>query len=294
MKISPMPSTANTVQTPQGSPDLLRSIKMNTNATPQHYDPGMPQETGVAQLGGTPDNGDKSDSVTDETKPISPQFARLAKERRALQVKERELKAREEALSSGAQSSEGIQVARLKAEPLKVLLENGVTYEDLSQAILQGQGNPDLIEVQNKLKALEEGVDKRFQDNASQQEQAVLAEMKREATKLAAAGEDFALIREMGRIDDVTSLIEKTYRQTGEVLDVTEAMGLVEEELLKDAERIGALDKIRAKVNPQPQYAPQPQRQQQPAMRTLTNRDTAAPVLDRKQRAIAAFYGRSQ
>lgn len=294
MKISPMPSTANTAPDANGRPDMLRSIRMNTNRTPQSFDPGSvpapPAQTPIAQSGATSDNEGKLDPATDETKPISPQFARLAKERRALQVKERELKAREEALTAGSSNQNAVEIARLKADPLNVLLENGVTFEQLSEAILQGQANPEVVALKNQLKALEEGVDKKFEANANQQKQAALAQMKREATQLAATGDEYALVREMGHIDDVMSLIEQTYDETGEVMKVAEAMGLVEAELLKDAERLASLEKLKPKFQP----PPPPMQRQQPPMRTLTNRDTAAPVLDKKQRAIAAFHGRLQ
>lgn len=290
MKITPMPSTANTAPTPQGGPELLRSIKMTTNATPGSFDPSF--DSPVAENANPPDNDDKLNQVNDETKPISPQFARLAKERRALQVKERELKAREEALAQNPQQGDSIQLARLKAEPLKVLLENGVTYDDLTQALLGNQANPDVIALKNELNELKQGVDKKFEDNASQQKQAALAEMKREATRLASNGEDYALTREMGRVPDVMTLIERTYDETGEILSVPEAMGLVEAELEKEAERIAKLQKIQSKFAPQQQPQPQPARQ--PVMRTLANSHTASAPMTAKQRAIAAFHGRLQ
>ncbi len=285
MKISNVPSTANTAPTQQGGLENMRSLTMRTNHTPGIY--GQDPQSVVAQNAPDPDNDSKLNPATEDTQPISPQFARLAKERRALQVKERELKAREEAMATTSQGSDAIPLARLKAEPLKVLLESGVTYDELTQAILNGQGNSEVAELKTKLGALEQGIDDRFKKTATDQEQAVLAEMGREAKQLAATGEDFALTREMGRIPDVVSLIEKTYRESGEVLDVREAMELVEAELLKDAERIAGFEKVRQKYMPQMP----PQQQRQTGMRTLTNRDTASVPMTAKQRALAAFNG---
>lgn len=279
MIINPLPATANIAPKAEGSFDTLRSIKMRTLATPSG---GMP----VAENQETGDNKDKLPSDVEDTQPISPQFARLAKERRALQVKERELKAREEALAS--KPAEGqIPLARLKQEPLKVLLESGVTYDQLTEALLNNQTNPEFNALRAEVEALKEGVDTKFKDNATQQKQQVLAEMKREATQLVAQGDDYAFVREMGKIPEVMSLIERTYDDSGEVLDVTEALALIETELAKEVEKITSLGKVREKFMPQPQ----PMQQRQQGMRTLTNRDTASPPMSPKQRAMAAFYG---
>lgn len=278
MIISPMPSNANVAPGAKGAFDTLRSIKMRTQQEPSG---GMP----VAENEETGDNNGKLVSDVEETQPISPQFARLAKERRALQVKERELKAREEAMKAQPQDG-GITLARLKQEPLKVLLENGVTYDQLTDELLKNQGNPEVSALKSEIEALKEGVDNRFKESATQQEQQVLAEMKREASQLMAQGETYALVREMGQLPNVMTLIERTYRESGEVLDVSEALGLVEAELEKDAEKIASLSKVREKYMPQPQMM-----QQRQGMRTLTNRDTASVPMSPKQRAMAAFHG---
>ncbi len=289
MKISPVASAANTVA---GSPDpqvakvqSVRSLRMNTNATP-----GLREAPPAEQLT-IPDNAEAEGDV-EATQPLSPQLAALAKQRRALQVKERELADREKALSSQpANQAGGIDLARLKSEPLSVLLEAGVTYDQLTQAILadQNSGGHELQALKAEIAALKEGVDKRFTDKTTQEEQAVLAEMRKVATTLAAEGEAFELVRETGSIPQVMQLIEKTYRETGEVLDVTEAMQLVEDELIGESLKLAALKKVQGRLQPEQSVAPLTQ--SRPTMRTLTNRDTAAPAMDRKQRARLAFAG---
>lgn len=281
MKITAVPSFANSISPAPGAPPELRSIKMVTNATPE-----QPLAQPPAQELSIPDNS-KTDAVTEDTKPISPQYAELAKRRRALQIKERELATREKALAEKSQGSDSIPLARLKSEPLSVLLESGVTYDQLTQAILANQGNPEIAALKAEVQALKEGVDKRFTDNVTQQEQAVLAEMRKEATGLVATGEEYALVRETGRIPDVMRLIEETYRESGQVLGVKEALQAIETELFKDAEKIASLEKIRNKyIASPPQQLSRPQ-----GMRTLTNKDTASIPLSPKQRALAAFNG---
>ncbi len=282
MKIAPVPAMTAAVDPQAPRPQSVRSMRMNTNATP-----------GLTPVPAEPlaisDTVDPTEPAVEATEPLSPQFAALAKQRRALQVKERELADREKAISAQSSNQEGvIDLARLKSEPLSVMLEAGVTYEQLTKAILDQQDGGELQALKAKIAALEEGVDKKFADNASQAEQQVLAEMEKEATKLAAEGETFELVRETGSIPEVMKLIERTYRETGEVLDVSEAMQLVEDELITESLKLAALKKVQGRLQPEPAPAPQPQQRQ---MRTLTNRDTAVAPLSRKERALLAFSG---
>ena len=111
--------------------------------------------------------------------------------------------------------------------------------------------------------------------------------MGREAESLAKQGDTFELVRETGSVKDVMRLIHETYKQTGEVLDVNEAMQLVEDELFKDMSKIANTNKIKsALIPPQAQLAPK-----QTGIRTLTNRDSAPMTLGRRERAIMAMQG---
>lgn len=286
MKISPVSSGVPPSMDIQGNPapsrvDSVRTLKMKVNATPLTGDPGAdPQMRPIS------DNNETSATV-EATQPLSPQIALLAKQRRALQVRQRELEAREKALQSRSTENPTIDLARLKSEPLSVLLENGVTYDQLTESLLANQGNREFNDLKAELKALREGVDQKFTEKDAQAEQQVYAEMRREADQLTSS-EDFELIRETRSVPTVMKLIERTYKESGEVLDVSEAMKLVEDELFKDVEKLTRLKKIQGQ-NPMAQQM-QPQ-QRQTGMRTLTNRDTASVPMSAKQRALAAFYG---
>ncbi len=257
---------------------------MNTNATPGYVpeDPSLP----------IPDTEEPTEPADEATKPLSPQFAALAKQRRALQVKERELLDREKALTAQVPAQgTSVDLARLKSEPLSVLLEAGVTYEQLTEAILANQ-NGDSSQIRNleaKIAALESGFDKKLTDRDSQQEQQVLAEMQREATSLVAEGDTFEMVRETRSVPDVMKLIERTYRDTGEVLDVREALQLVEDELLEESLKLARFQKVQSKLAPPAPPPPPPNQHRQ--MRTLTNRDTASVPMSAKARALAAFNG---
>lgn len=284
MKISPLPSVVAPTINPQGNPvpskvDSVRSMRMNTNSTPLANQ--MQQSI--------PPISDFNEPVVEVTQPLSPQLALLARQKRALQVKEREIATREKALLSSSTGTSAIDVARLKSEPLSVLLENGVTYDQLTEAIMADQSNSKFTSLESKIQALEKGIEQKFADNATQAEKQVLAEMRREADQLVKT-DDYELVRETRNVPQVMTLIERTYRETGEVLDVSEALRLVEDELFKDAQRIAKLKKMQVQMQGQmaPQFQPQ---QRQQGMRTLTNRDTASVPLSAKARAMAAFYG---
>jgi hypothetical protein len=256
---------------------------MATQATPGRIEtpPADPTLT-------IPANNEEPKPVTEATEPLSPQMAALAKQRRALQVKEREIAEREKALSASTTQADVVTKAQLKSDPLSVLLDSGVTYEQLTEAVLARQDDTPIRSLEAKIKALEEGLDKKLSDRDAQTEQQVLAEMQKDATRLAAEGDEFELIRETRSIPVVMELIKQTYHKTGEVLDVTAAMKLVEDELVNDSLKVASYKKVQSQLAPAP--IPQPQ-QQQRQMRTLTNRDTASIPLSPKQRALAAFNG---
>lgn len=271
-------------------PPNLRSMRMNTQATPGHVDqpiPTSPPGPDAAPL----TISDPSDQASGDeaTKPLSPQYAALARERRALQVKEREIAAREQALS-GKQPAGSVPIEEFKSNPLKVMLDHGVTYEQLTQAILADQSNPEISALQKKVDTLETGFDKKLQDREAQAEQQVLTEMRREATQLATTP-DFELVAAERAVPTVMQLIEKTYRKTGEVLDVKEAMQLVEDELLATYTKAAQFKKVQERLAPPPAPPAQPKPWNGQQMRTLTNRDTATAPMSAKARALAAFQG---
>ena len=258
----------------------VRKITMPTNATTSSPDPRS----------ATNDSSEpQADGAQGETKPLSPQLAALAKQKRLLQVKERELAEREKALSSTpAKNADWINPADLKSKPLSVLLSHGVTYEQLTEAILSDQHNtnPDIQAMRDEIKSLKEEMTNTFTTRDTQAEQQVLAEMKREAEVLTQTGDDFELVRETGSIPDVMRLIEQTYRSTGEVLDVREALALVEKELVEESLKIARIKKVQSQLQPPVVTQGKPNQ-----MRTLTNKDGASPPIDRKARALAAFIG---
>lgn len=283
MKITPLPSAANTILNNGGVE--IRSMKIATNATPPGHEAVQAQ---VEDLPRPLTNNDEkiNKEVEEATQPLSPQYAALARQRRAIQ---QEKQALDRAKAEWAtKSKDVVDLATLKSKPLSVLLENGVTYDQLTQEILANQGGSEIQALKAEIKALNEGVDRKFSERDAQQEQQVLADMRREAVLLAKQGDTFELVRETKSIPDVMRLIERTYRETGEVLDVSDALELVESELVKESLKLAKFKKVQGQLSPQPIQQPQPPQRQ---MRTLTNKDTASAPMSARARALAAFYG---
>ncbi len=284
MKISPVSTSLSPgIDSQAARIESIRSLKMATNATPEQPQiPAQEVETPVDIV-----DNDKSNAVVEATEPLSPQFAALAKQRRALQQERRAFEDQKKAQEAASQGSDVVTKANLKSQPLKTLLDAGVTYDQLTEEILANQDDSKFNSIEAKIAAIEQGVDKKLLDRDAQAEQQVLAEMKREAESMIAGNDDFELVRETNSVPDVMKLIERTYRESGEVLDVSEALKLVEEELFKRNQKLIGLKKFQGLIKPS-----EPVAQQRPqGMRTLTNRDTASPPMTAKQRALAAFAG---
>lgn len=278
MKITPVASAPNAV------PEQMRTMTAITQATPLQSlgNQAQPPEMNIQSVS-------RADAVTEETKPISPQFAELARARRALQKERRALQEEKKVLEGQKQGSDAVPLSRLKSEPLKVLLESGVTYDQLTQAILANQSNPEIFSLKAEVQALKEGFDKKLEERSQQERKQYLSARHKEALAIAAEGDDFALVRASGRIPDAIRLLERVYDESGELLPVKDALSLIEAELFKDAEKIIGIEKLQSKLTPPSSPAVQ---QRSQGMRTLTNKDTAQVPMSRKEKAIAAFYRR--
>lgn len=268
-------------------------IKMNVNRStmlPIEQENAAPLEetdgvAGVVPAVVVPDNDVQAKSPTGVTGTISPELAELAKQKRAVQL-EREQLAKEREMPQG--TPEGfISLKDLQANALSVLQKNGITYEQLTNEILGTQSaQPDLGKFKEDLLKT---IDEKLAGKDSAQEEAVYSYMKQEVDKMSNL-QPYRFIRENKGQDKVMDLIKRSWKEKGEILTEEEAMNLIESEFREDARRyaklIGELEKPAA-----PAEVPPNETETRTQAKTLTNKDSARPVMGRRQRAIAAALG---
>lgn len=264
----------------------------------------------------------------EETKPeedpvLSKQFAQLARQEKALRAKqmqqdqvfkqkEADLKAREDALASkDAQYQSGyLSKDSIKANPLLALTQANVSYDDLTQQILNQQAldprvEATISELKAEIKALKDGEAsnrKLAQENETKQYDNAVNQIRVDVKRLVEKNpEEYETIAKTGSIEDVVDLIKETYKKDGVLLTNEEAAQEVENYLIEETVKLHNINKIKSRiqkaqtvktpVTEKKQVTEEPKQQQQPTMKTLTNAASASRPLSARERAIAAFKG---
>lgn len=261
-----------------------------------------------------------------KTKAVDPalsrQFAQLARQEKALRAKvqqqDQALKAREQALAvreakfSEPQqpqfdASKYVSLEDFKANPLKVMAQTGLSYDELTQQLLNVSTTDPRTEaligrLEAKIKALEDGAEDTKKSYAETQQQTYNAAVKQieyDARDLVQMDPNFETIKATNSVKDVVELITRTHAKTGKILSVEEACNKVEEYLVDEALKLTRIGKIKSrleqssavKVQTQKQPPKPLDRQIQPGMKTLTNAASSTRQLSAKERAVLAFKG---
>lgn len=289
----------------------IKKIKMRTQRSPDRHlrleepavtEPVATEAASAAAESDTLDATEQTVVASEETKPLSPQFAALAKQKREIQLATQKLEAEKAALAASRTQDLSGYVSKedIKANALKVLLEQGVTYDQLTEQILASSDeSADYTQLRAEVKALKEGLDNQTKSQVQRDadtEKQVLTQMRKEAEQLVAQGDDFEMVREAGYVPQVVDLIHRTYKKTGEVMEVTEALKLIEEDLLNESLKFAKIPKVQSRLTPaqtQQTQAAKPSAPNTKIMRTLTNRDgSSSNSMSKRERAIAAMEGR--
>lgn len=292
-QISPEEFSAVKAPTPQEAPSALAEA---SNAAPEApaAEPEKPKED-----------------------PLSSQYATLARKEKALRQQIEKFKAEQakfEADRLAAQSapkapeidlSKYIDKDKLKADPLSAFADIGLSYDELTEAILnRGQVQTD-PRVNAQLAKLESQIQEAREENRKLREaqeesqkqsyQQAINQIRSEASKLAYGGDTFEMIKATNSVGDVVELIESTFKSEGILLSVEEACQAVEDHLLEEAVKLSKVKKLQQKLTasaaPSKPVTKQEQPQPTPA-KTLTNGMTAAKPMSARERAIAAMEGR--
>lgn len=249
--------------------------------------------------------------------PLSSHYAQLARKERAIRAKaqaqeqaikakEAQLKAQEEALKAKeAQYQTGyVDKSKLQQDPLTVLNELGLTYDQLTNLVLNAPKPEEIAQkqaydkLQSEIKALrdaQEQAQKAAQDQQTQAYQQALNQIRQEAKSLVNSDPEFSVIKSTNSVDDVVELIEKVFEKDGVLLTVDEAAREVESFLAEEATKLWKIEKIRKMVEapskPAQATAQASNPPKQAPAKTLTNAVSSSRPLSAKERAVLAFKG---
>jgi len=280
---------------PQGTP--------TSAVAPQNRQLNVSETAKAPEAAGAEVNVDKPTSQDDAK--LSQRFAQIARKERAIQAEAQRIRAERDAIkreqeamkSSYLSKSELLEKAQ--RNPVEFIREMGISYDHLTNAILNGPSPQDEVinELKAKLQKLEEGQSKALTTIEEQQKRSYEQAVKQitgEVKGLVQSDANFETIREMGAEEAVVELIQETFNSTGELMSIEQACKDVEDYLVAQAEKIASLPKIKTKFMPPPPVEPE-QKPQGQTMKTLTHSIGAStqPLTDkqRRERAIAAFKG---
>ena len=215
---------------------------------------------------GSPDANSKTDATpppaeeqkteqTQEDPKFAARFAALSRKEKELIQRERQFKENQAKL---AQYEKALQAA--KQNPLEYLQAAGLTLEEALQQIIAQDEPPTeqsrLKAIEQKVQEYEAAVKKQREAQAEAKKQHELHQIKQTISQYVDENaETYELIKEYNAIDDVWSVIERTFIESnGKVhLTIEQASQAVEDHLFKEAEqeaqRIARLKKLNK--NPQ-------------------------------------------
>lgn len=292
----------------QVSPEELGAII----PTPNIQETSAPEETPVIE---------REEPKTDPT--LSSQFAKLARQERAIRAKAQEqnqaIKAKEDALAAREAAiqaqeqkykTEYVPKSLGKQDPLKYLEDAGLTYDDVTQSYLNPQQTDPRIlshiaKLEEKLSVLEGKATEQETSYKAQQQQAydsAIKQIRNDVTNLVKTNDNYETIRHTNSQKDVVDLIVQTYNESEgqELLTVEEAADLVEEHILEEAVKLSRLGKVNKRLQPAATAQakstpaatkPETGTQTQPQTKTLNNTMGSSRPLTAKERAVLAFKG---
>lgn len=291
-------------------------IKMNTNtrsagnawvqkhATPQPAQPtapNTPQQPQVATAQPTLSTESTQSPVAEASSPaLSPQYAALARQGKALRKAQQEFKAQQDAWKQ--EQAKYISRESLNSDPLKTLTDAGLSYDKLTELQLS-QASPDpnqaLLDKITALEAKLSTVDEQFSNRDKQAYDQAIATIRKDADLLVTSDPAYETIQATNSVGDVVKLIQAVFEQEGDILSVEEAAQLVEDQLVErkfdEISRLSKLAKISKKLAPvqpvqPPAVATAPEQgTAQKQSRTLTNAQSSTRPFSSVERAIEIY-----
>lgn len=297
------PVTATKTFNTQRSPSAIDAKR--EAASKEAATPTIPQQTSTVEAKNpqtTIVEAPKTAPTEAPTQQLSPQFAELARKEQQIRKAQQELAREKEAWK--ATSTQQISKQQLQENTLQVLSEAGITYDKLVELQL-GQAaahDPQVMALKEiaSLKAELAETKKRYADDREQDflegEKQALNVIRSDVKLLVESDPAYETIKATDSVGHVVELIEKVFKEDGDMLSVEEASKLVEEQLIEHEstriKKLRELSKIKAKLEPLVEEAPQaaqPNTQSKPSAKTLTNAHGVQRPLSARERAIQAF-----
>lgn len=248
----------------------------------------------------------------EKPKEADAKLEQYAKRERQLLKMAREIKAREQAMQQKEQEwgvqrnkyeTEYVPKNRFKEDPLAVLNETGVSYDALTQQLLNSPtfNDPVIKSLKGEIAELKQLLSQNSEQaqQATQQQYAQARKQIGHDIKLLVDGnESYQMIKDTGSHDAVEEYIIKNFEETGFVMDVEQAAADVEKHLTEEAWKMVQFKKVQERLKASEASAVQDSTKvaQKPSP-TLTNavavqnRPRALTAKERIERAKLAFAG---
>lgn len=260
------------------------------------------------------DQGAQATQEAKSTRELaSPQLAILAKREKALQKQREELAKTKQEIELKLQEVNRFNSVKQNARqnPLKILEEAGLTYDELTQFVLNGNKPTPEMEsqsVKTEIQKLREEFESKEKLRA-EQEQKIQEQREQEAIEtfkgniqsfITQKPDDFELCNMFPEsIDLIYNTIEAYFAETNKVMSTEEAAKLVESHYEDEVARVYKAKKVQSKYSPQTKVETEKQDGFQPSSsKTITNTmsQTVSGLSnvteqDRIKRALAALGG---
>lgn len=288
--------------------DVLNSATALTASTSEGSTitmPGQNQQTSESAAKSTEVQQALEDKAADAGKSsgqddkFAAKFAALSRKEKQLRDKERELETKlkdmESKFSVDKQEVEKLKAIpeRLKKEPLKVMEEFGLTFQQLTEMMLNdGKPTPEMLlseketAIRKEIEALKKQIEDKEQSEQQKKYEEVLNGFVQDLTKFVSDTEDYEMIRASDAVPLVYEVIEAHHANTGTILSNKEACDLVEAHLLEEAKKYVTLNKIKGLLQPKEQTPAQSTEKRQASV-TLSN-TASAQVPKQSERRLSS------
>jgi hypothetical protein len=318
----PAPTTGQAQETAVANPNKISPEEMSAvkapSQAPANTDNSTTTEVEATPPAQAPEEKPAKTSqewakLARQAKQIQAERVKLQNEQKAIEQQKAQMLAREAEIAQKSELNQKgyVSIESLKADPLSVLAEAGVPYEQITEQVinpskidprLQATINALKAEIADLKKSTAEG-NERISQQSQEQYKAAVKQIELDVKNLVNTDPNFETVKTTGSVRDVVELIEEIFKKDGYVMTVEDATTEVENYLVDEAMKLTKIEKIKRKLTqPTANGAPAKQTQTsqtqtqgqgatQPQMKTLTNAASSTRKLSARERAVLAFRG---